>query len=452
MVSDWFKNLKLGNLSPAIATVLCLLAVPVLMANKEWDDHDRSHKTLALATAKNYLNSCEPNAILFTEGDNDTYPLWYAQEVEGIRPDIRMVNISLLGIDWYIDQLKNAVNQSAPVELIWKSEQYRGDKRNYIQYQDTKSIAQDKYVNLTEILNFVGSDESGAQLPSRDGTGMNYFPVKNFFLPVDKALAIKNGMASATDSIVEQVQFSMPKNVAYKNDLAILNILAANAWKRPIYFANSIDPDHYEGLEEYLQLEGLAYKLTPVRTMGNITNSPLRVNAEKCMDLILNKFEYGNAHRTDVNFDQTNRRMLNTPRILALQLADYLIRNNRKEDAKKVINKVINSVSESSYPTAITQEDRSMILMADMSMKAGDKELAKKITDKLVKFCQDDVAYINSLKESLKDSKYQDAQFEFQALGILSQSASANGMPELGKELADKVNMLAQQLPQMPRQ
>lgn len=452
MVADWFKKLKLGALSPAIATVLCLIAVPILMASKEWDDHDRSNKTLALATAKNYLNSCEPNAILFTEGDNDTYPLWYAQEVEGIRPDIRMINISLLGIDWYIDQLKNAVNKSAPVDLIWKSEQYRGEKRNYIQYQDNKSIAQDKYVNLTEILNFVGSDASGAQLQGRDGAGMNYFPVKNFFLPVDKALVVKNGLVSATDSIVDQVQFSMPKNVAYKNDLGILNILAANAWKRPIYFANSIDPDHYEGLQEYLQLEGLAYKLIPVRTVGNTTNSPLRVNAEKCMDLIMNKFEYGNAHRTDVNYDQTNRRMLNTPRILAFQLADYFVRNNRNADAIKVLEKVLKSISESSYPTAITQEDRSMILMADMSMKAGSKELAKSITDKLVKFCQDDVAYINSLSEDAKGSKYQDAAFEFQALGYLSQSANANGMPELGKELADKVNMLAQQLPQMPRQ
>jgi hypothetical protein len=192
--------------------------------------------------------------------------------------------------------------------------------------------------------------------------------------------------------------------------------------------------------------------LIPVRTVGNTTNSPLRVNAEKCMDLIMNKFEYGNAHRTDVNYDQTNRRMLNTPRILAFQLADYFVRNNRNADAIKVLEKVLKSISESSYPTAITQEDRSMILMADMSMKAGSKELAKSITDKLVKFCQDDVAYINSLSEDAKGSKYQDAAFEFQALGYLSQSANANGMPELGKELADKVNMLAQQLPQMPRQ
>jgi hypothetical protein len=144
--------------------------------------------------------------------------------------------------------------------------------------------------------------------------------------------------------------------------------------------------------------------------------------------------------------------MLNTPRILAFQLADYFVRNNRNVDAIKVLEKVLKSISESSYPTAITQEDRSMILMADMSMKAGSKELAKSITDKLVKFCQDDVAYINSLSEDAKGSKYQDAAFEFQALGYLSQSANANGMPELGKELADKVNMLAQQLPQMPRQ
>jgi hypothetical protein len=415
------------------------------MASKEWDDHDRSRKTLALASAKNYLNSCEPNAILFTEGDNDTYPLWYAQEVEGIRTDVRLINISLLGIDWYIDQLSYKVNDAAPVPLIWKPEQYRGEKRNYIQYLDNKSIAQDKAVNLREILEFIGSDAGGATLPTMDGSVSNYFPTKNFFIPVDKNLIVQNKVLPANDTsaIADIVQFTLPNNVAYKNDLAILNILAANAWKRPIYFANSIDPDHYEGLQEYLQLEGLAFKLVPVRTPGSTPNTPLRVNTEKCMDLIMNKFEFGNADQQGIHYDQTNRRMLNTPRILAVQLADNLVRLNRKADAIKVIEKVLKSISESSYPVMITQEDRTMILMADAAIKAGSAEISKKITDKLLKFVKEDIQYVATLKADHKSFKQDDLQFSLTALNFLANEAKMNGMPELAASLEKEVQTLA---------
>ena len=440
MVSELLKKLKLGSMTPAIATVLCLLAVPVLMASKEWDDHDRSNKTLPRATALNFLNSCEPNAILFTEGDNDTYPLWYAQEVEGIRPDVRLINISLLGIDWYINQLKYAVNKAAPVDLIWKPDQYRGEKRNYIQYIENKQVAQDKYVDLTEILNWVGDDKN-----AQAGVGdmrMNYFPIKNFYLPVDKELIKKNNVLAANDtSIIEdQVRFTMPSNVAYKNDLAILNILAANAWKRPIYFANSIDPGHYEGLSEYLQLEGLAFKLIPVRTPGSTANTPLRINTEKCMDLILNKFQYGGAEKDNVYFDQTNRRMLNSPRVLAFQLADYLLKQNRKEDAIKVINKVVNSISEKSFATGLSNEDRTMIVLTDVAIRAGDKALAKKLTDKLMKFLEDDINYMNSLPSNKRDFKKEDIQFELTAMNFLANSANTNGMQEIGKPMSDIIN------------
>lgn len=449
MVSYWFKKLGLGKIAPTLASILCLLAVPVLMASQEWDDHDRSHKTLALASAKNYLNSCEPNAILFTEGDNDTYPLWYAQEVEGIRPDVRMVNISLLGIDWYIDQLSCAINKAAPVDLIWKPEQYRGETRNYIQFADNQGLPQDKFVNLTEILNFIGSDEPGAKQTLRNGESVNYFPTKNFFIPIDKEMIKKNKVLADNDTsvIADQVEFTMPSNVAYKNDLAILNILAANAWKRPIYFANSIDPNHYEGLQEYLQLEGLAYKLVPVRTPGNNVNTPLRVNAEKCMDLVLNQFDYGNAQRKDVHYDQTNRRMLNTPRILGVQLAEYLTRNNRKADAIKVLDKVIGSVSEESFPTVITQEDRSMILVADGYIKAGAKDKAKVILDKLTKFVQQDIKYKESLPENKRQAKVDDWRFEVTALNYLGNSCMQNGMDDIGKPLMAKANEFAQGLP-----
>lgn len=448
MVNEWFKKLKLASLSPAIATVLCLLAVPVLMASKEWDDHDRSQKTLAKATAINYLESCEQNAILFTEGDNDTYPLWYAQEVEGIRPDVRIVNISLLGIDWYIDQLSRAINKAAPVPLIWKSEQYRGQKRDYIQYLDNKSISQDKFVNLTEVLKFVGDDGPSSTMATMDGGASNYFPVKNFFIPVDKELVIKNKVLDPGDTsvIADQVQFTMPKNVAYKNDLAILNILAANAWKRPIYFANSIDPDHYEGLEEYLQLEGYAFKLIPVRTPGSKIIQPLRVNQAKCVDLYLNKFEYGNCDK-GIYLDQTNRRMASTNRRFASMTADALTRDNKKEDALKILNKVYASISDRSLPYIISQDNENIgnIYMCMSYVLAGDSVKSYAMIDQFLKQAKDDVAYMNSFSDKMANAGA--AQFDLSILGNIASMAQQNNRMDIYNRIVPVIQDLSRVVP-----
>lgn len=448
MVNDWFKKLKLGNLSPALATVICLLAVPALMASREWDDHDRSQKTLAKATAINYLESCEENAILFTEGDNDTYPLWYAQEVEGIRPDVRIVNISLLGIDWYIDQLSRAINKAAPVPLIWKSEQYRGQKRDYIQYLDNKSISQDKYVNLTEVLKFVGDDGPASTMSTMDGGASNYFPVKNFFIPVDKELVMKNKVLAPGDTsiIADQVQFTMPKNVAYKNDLAILNILAANAWKRPIYFANSIDPDHYEGLEEYLQLEGYAFKLVPVRTPGSKIVQPLRVNQAKCVDLYLNKFQYGNCEK-GIYLDQTNRRMASTNRRFASMTADALVRDNKKEDALKILDKVYNSISDRSLPYIISQDNENIgnIYMCMSYILAGDSVKSYAMIDQFLKQAKDDVAYMNSFSDKMENAGA--AQFDLSIMGNIASMAQQNNRMDIYNRILPVIQELAKVVP-----
>jgi hypothetical protein len=266
-------------------------------------------------------------------------------------------------------------------------------------------------------------------------------------------LVRKNNIIAANDtSIIEdQVKFSMPKSVAYKNDLAILNILAANAWKRPIYFANSIDPDHYEGLAEYLQLEGLAFKLVPVRTPGSTANTPLRVNVDKCMDLILNKFQFGGADKPNVYFDQTNRRMLNTPRVLAFQLAEHLLKLNRKADALKIADHVLKSINEKSFPTGLSQEDRTMILMTDVYIKAGGKAQAKLLTDRLMKFLEDDINYMNSLPSDKKDFKKDDIQFELTAMNFLANEAMTNGMEDIGKPMSDKVNGYASMMPRPQR-
>jgi hypothetical protein len=453
MVTDWFKKFKLGAMSPMAASILCLLAVPVLMASKEWDDHDRSQKTLPLATANNFLNSCEPNAILFTEGDNDTYPLWYAQEVGGIRPDVRIINISLLGIDWYIDQLGYAVNKSAPVPLVWKPEQYRGEKRNYVTYNANTALDQTKSYNLKEILDFVGDDKQAGSLVG--GGASNYFPVKKFFIPVDKDLVARNKVLEPgdTSAIADQLLLEMPKTVAYKNDLAILNILAANAFKRPIYFANSIDPDHYEGLQEFLQLEGLAFKLVPVRTPGSTTNTPLRVNHTKCKDLIMNKFQFGGVEK-GVYVDQTNRRMVSSPKMLTLQVAQNLLKSNQKEEALQLIKRILSKVSEKSVPYVISREDNSMIFITDVVIQAGDKELAKTLLNKLMTFTEGEINYRNSLNGDLKASKQDDIEMDLTAMNYLANQAKTHGMEDLGKLISDRTNALASQEPSMmqPRQ
>ncbi len=453
MVSDLLKRLKLGNLSPLAATGLCLVAVPMLMASKEWDDHDRSKKTLAKATAINYLESCEPNSILFTEGDNDTYPLWYAQEVEGIRTDVRIVNISLLGIDWYIDQLSRKINKADAVPMIWKAEQYRGQKRDYIQYLDNKSIAQDKYVNLTEVLNFVSSDATSSTMPTMDGGASNYFPVKNFFIPVNKDLVKRNHVLAEGDTsvIVDQVQFSMPKNVAYKNDLAILNILAANAWKRPIYFANSIDPDHYEGLEEYLQLEGFAFKLIPVRTPGSRTVSPIRVNQRRCVDLYLHKFRYGNCEN-GIYLDQTNRRMASTNRRFAAMTADALSRDNKQKDALKILDKVYTSISDKSLPFIISQDNENIgnIYMCMSYITAGDKVKSKIMLDRFVKQAEDDIAYMNSLPNKMDGASA--AQFDLSVINNIAGLAQQNNRKDVYDRLMPILQRLSMQVPRQQAQ
>ena len=450
MVNDLLRRFMANSLTPILATVVCLVAVPTLMAAKEWDDHDRSEKTLARATAINFLESCEPNAILFTEGDNDTYPLWYLQEVEGLRNDVRIINISLLGIDWYIDQLRYAINKAAPVNLIWKPESYRGEKRNYITFEQGLNVDPNRYYDLTEALTIAGSDEQN----NVDRRGNITMSTRRMRLPVDSNYLRKeypNGLP--TDSIVGKrlvsaIDFEiMPNNVAYKNDWAILNIVAANAWKRPIYFANSIDPSHYEGLEQYLRMEGLAYKLVPEFTPNSNMNQPLNVNTKKCTDLILNTFQFGNADRGHIHFDQTNRRMLNSPRVMGVQLCEALLREGKKAEVTKILRHILSKVSEKAYPIAVSQEDKTMIFLASLAIRAGDTESAKHITEKLIRHTEMDVDYYKSLPDEKKNYKLEDCQMEISVLNHLASVAQSANMPELSKKTFDKVNDLAKSIP-----
>ena len=402
-VRDWFANKLTPTVAASLATVICLLAVPVLMAQQEWDDHDRSQKVLPRDLAKDYLESCAPNALLFSYGDNDTYPLWYAQEVEGIRPDIRVINFSLLGIDWYINELRYKVNQSDPIDVIWTAEQIEGGKRDYVLYRPKPNIPETNYYDLYDLMkNYIGSEDPAKMEDRGGGEALNTFPVRKVSVPVDKALVVKNGTVNATDSIVSEMRFDIPKQAMVKNDLALLNIIAANKWSRPIYFTN---PSADLGFDKYLRRDGLSFRLIPVENN--------RVNTDWMLDKAMNKFGFGNANVKGVYFDEENRRHLNSLRTAYADLAMDLAGKNRKEDAKKVLQKADKMMNESNFGYGITsrgnQHNRNSLLFLEACYMAGDTVLAAKVAASVKLDLQQQIRYYNTIstekQETMSDER-----------------------------------------------
>ncbi len=297
-IFDFLKKKIPAVAAAGAATLICITA-PVLMANDGWDDHDRSDRYTALHFAINYLESCEENAIIFTQGDNDTYPLWYAQEVEGVRTDVRVVNLSLLGVDWYVRQLKYAMNDAPPVKISFTDEQYLGSRRDVTRYFDTKKLDQNKYYDLTEILKFIGNDDRKAQVQLTSGEFVNYLPVKNFRLSVDPKNFENYVPEKFKDSLQNEILFTLAKNNLLKNDLFTLDIIANNINDRPIYFAVSVSPDSYLGLQSYFQLEGLSYRIVPIPAKDADAQQQGYVATDLMYRNVMEKFKWGGIERKE---------------------------------------------------------------------------------------------------------------------------------------------------------
>jgi hypothetical protein len=394
LLTNPLKNAKTATLA---AFVLCLVAVPVLMASQEWDDHNRSQKTIARDLAIDYLESCAPNAILITFGDNDTYPLWYAQEVQGIRKDVRVINQSLLGTDWYINQLRNKVNDSDPIDPIWTADQISGSKREAVYFVPMDGIDPAKPMDLfTMMKDYAGSDDPTKTRVSNDNT-FNIYPSKNVSVPVDKALVMQNGTVSAGDSVLSSVNFTIPKGALGRNDAAILNIIAANKWKRPIYFTS---PYGELGFGNFLRQDGLSYRLVPV------DNS--EVNKNWVMDKMLNKFVFGGANTQGTYFDEENRRHLNSIRMAYAQAAGNLADAGRKQDAIKLLEKCDNNMLEGNMPYGMVsrsqQQNQISLSFLYAAYRAGDAKLAEKIHAALKKDMEQQSIYYQSLPEDKRDA------------------------------------------------
>lgn len=330
-------------LQPKLAGPICiglsLLVAPILMASQNWDDHDRSNKYTAIAMAKNYLNSCEPNAILFTIGDNDTFPLWYAQEIEGIRTDIKIVNTSLFMTDWYIDQMKMKTYKSDGLPISFTHDQYVGDKLDYAVH-NAKTEAR---WNLKDLLHFIASDDSRTLIEMDNGQKIHFYPTNKVRIPIDKNNIIANKVVNPAqyDSIVPYIDIEIKGPALYKNRLMMLDVLANNNWKRPIYFTGgSFGDDDYLWMKDYLQLDGMVYKLVPIHTPIPKDGSPLdmgQIDSQKMYNLVMN-WDWGNGELKTIYHDPETRKNSISYRANMARLMEQLINQGRRDQAAKIID------------------------------------------------------------------------------------------------------------------
>ncbi len=428
-VFEFIRKYVPGKAAGALAIAACFI-VPTIMAKEEWDDHDRSGLYTARDFASNYLNSCAPNAILFTNGDNDTFPLWYAQEVEGIRTDVRVMNLSLSNTDWYIDQMSRKAYDSDPVPFSMVKEQYRQGTRDYVPFYDRKIPG---YTDLKEIIEFVKSDDQQAKLQTQSGKSLNYLPTKRFSLAVDSATVVENGTVkpALADRIVPALEWEKKGNYVLKNSLMQLDMLATNKWNRPVYFAITVGSDSYLQLEEYFQLEGLAYRLVPIKTKGQ-GGQVGRVDTEIMYDNVMNKFKWGGMEG-DVYMGETNMRMTYNLRNNFARLADALLKEGKKDSAIAVLDKCIEVMPDKTIPYNFF-----LTPIAEGYYRAGLPEKANKIIKRLMEIYEDDLDYYLSLRGERATSIKNETQRAMSVFQRLLAITKRYKQEELIKDLEEK--------------
>lgn len=341
-----------SKLTVPLVTLVCLITVPGILVANNWDDHDRSGKYTANAMARKYLESCAPNSILFTIGDNDSFPLWYLQEIEGVRTDVRVVNTSLFQTDWYIDQMKRKAYESDPIPSQLTHKQYRAGTRDVIVYREiSERIAKDT-LDIKRFMDFVSSEKPNTKLKfvvesmgedprqyPKHLINSNYFPTKNISIPVNKDMVLKNGVVKAKDAdkIVDNLYTQIGGNYIYKNRLLMLDIIANNNWERPIYFTGGAFGDEdYIWLKDYLQLDGMCYKLVPIRTPVDKANpyDMGRVDAELMYEKV-KEWDWGGSGE-DIYHDTETRRNGITYRGNIARLIEQLINDGELNKAEEM--------------------------------------------------------------------------------------------------------------------
>ena len=351
------KKLKGNDVAVAgVVGVACLL-VPIQMASQTWDDHDRSGRYTCRDFGQNYLMTLQDkgNPIIFTNGDNDTFPLWYNQETEGVRTDARVCNLSYLQTDWYIDQMKRPAYDSPSVPITWPRIDFCSGTNDYIEVRPAmKQQLLDFYREYPKEARAAFGDEPFEVknimkywVRSKDND-THVIPTDTLYITIDKEAVRRSGMMMASDTIPDRMVISLAgKRAIYKNDMMMLEMLAQCNWERPLYVATTVGSDNYMNLGDNFVQEGLAYRITPFNTKAPGAKN---FDTEKVYNNVMNRFKWGGLDKPGLYIDETVMRMCYTHRHLLAQLAMQLIAEGQKAKAEKVLRKAEKVLPEYNVP------------------------------------------------------------------------------------------------------
>lgn len=438
-ISEWLaKKMKKETPAAVIASVACLL-VPIQMVSQTWDDHDRSGRYTCRDFGQNYLNSLQEKGapIIFTNGDNDTFPLWYNQETENFRTDVRVCNLSYLQTDWYIDQMRRPAYDSPSVPINW-------NRIDYVQgHNEAVAIRPDA---MSTIVKYYQQDPENAKKEFGDNpyelknilkywvrnskdSGLQMIPTDSIVMKLDKEAIKRSGMLTP-DSIPDYMHISLKgKRMLYKSELMILEMLANANWERPLYMAITVGSDNHMNLTNNFLQEGLAYRITPF----NNTALGRRIDSEKMYDNLMNKFKFGGIDNPDVYLDETVHRMCDTHRRLFVQLASQLIKEGKNDKALKALDycqKVIPaSTVRHDYLFGGSKE------MAEDYRLLGQPMKAAEILDQLANNSLEYITWYMSLGDSYFSSSTEECMRQFYILDDVCNALAAIKDPKTGEEL-----------------
>ncbi len=397
-------------------TLVCLFLVPGIMAKDGWNDHDRSHKYATRDFAANYLNSCAPNAILITNGDNDTFPLWYAQEVEGIRTDVRVVNFMLSSGDWYVHQLMRKVYNSDALPFTLTYDQYNKGINEQVGYSGT---IQDR-VELQDVIDYIASDDPSTKYHSGNQS-IALFPTNKVKISVDSAALVNGGLVPAkyAGSILSSVDLDINTDRLLKNDLMLLDFLAKNKFKRPIYFGSPAGVKSFD-VSPYCFMEGYVYRFLPVKADGpDFIKRMGSVNSDTSYNILMNKCKWGNLADPRVYVDQESYRNTFLPKQNFARLAKTLIAEGKNDMAVKVCDRI-----QEIFPDNKVHFDYYMIEFVEVYFKAGAMEKGNKLTNRLLQIYEQNVDYYTALNPEFRTQYSDDMNMAFSIFDYLKQIAT----------------------------
>jgi len=415
-IYDFISQKVKNKITGGGVIALSLLAVPILMAFQNWDDHDRSGKDTALVNAKAYMDSLEENAIIFTIGDNDTFPLWYLQEVEGYRTDVRVVCTALLVTDWYIDQMKMKTHKSEGLPISFSHDQYSGGKLEATIYRQSRATER---IPVQQFLEFIHSDDPRTYMTWQNGQKLHTFPAKQLSIPVDKQVVLDNGIVPQkyADQIVDAVNLDITTNILQIHRLIMLDIIANNKWVRPVYFSGGAwGNDDFLWMKEYLQLDGLVYKLVPIKTPVQRGASPIDlgfVDTDKMYDMIVNKeyedgkrkgWFFGASGSDKIYHDVETRRNAFNYRLHFSRLIENLLMEEKYEKAQNIADLAMKHFPFEYYGSYELLEP-----FLSTYYELGEKEKARELASKMILKYQEKINYYASLDLSLQRNYLYDA-------------------------------------------